>query len=96
MIAMRRFGVDPSMIGSILVTHLHGDHFGGLPFFILGAQYVSKRKEPLVVAGPPGLEARVYEAIEIMFPGLPGSGWDLTSSLSSWRPGPPTLSDSSR
>jgi ribonuclease BN (tRNA processing enzyme) len=68
LIAMRRFGVDPSLIDIILVTHLHGDHFGGLPFFILDAQLISKRTRPLVVAGPPGLKARLPEAMEALFP----------------------------
>jgi ribonuclease BN (tRNA processing enzyme) len=69
LIAMKRFGVDPSLIDTILLSHLHGDHFGGLPFLIMGAQFVSRRRKPLVVAGPPGLEARVFEAMEVMYPG---------------------------
>lgn len=32
LIAMKRFGVDPGAVDLILVTHLHGDHFGGIPF----------------------------------------------------------------
>ena len=67
--AMKHFGVDPSLVDIILLTHLHGDHFGGLPFFILDAQYVSRREKPLVVAGPPGLEDRVNEAMEVLYPG---------------------------
>ena len=70
LIAMRRFGVAPSLIDLILVTHLHGDHFGGVPFFILDAQLISRRTRPLVVAGPPGLAGRVYQAMEAFFPGL--------------------------
>jgi ribonuclease BN (tRNA processing enzyme) len=69
LIAMRRFGVEPNDVDAILISHLHGDHFGGLPFFILDSQLVSKRARPLVVAGPPGLEARVREAMEALFPG---------------------------
>jgi ribonuclease BN (tRNA processing enzyme) len=68
LIAMRRFGVDPSLVDIILLTHLHGDHFGGLPFFILDAQLISKRTRPLVVAGPAGLKARLPEAMEALFP----------------------------
>jgi ribonuclease BN (tRNA processing enzyme) len=38
LIAMRRFGVDPNTIRTVLISHLHGDHFGGLPFLLLDAQ----------------------------------------------------------
>ncbi|MDQ4129274.1 MAG: MBL fold metallo-hydrolase [Actinomycetota bacterium] len=69
LVAMKRFGVDPLLIDTILLSHLHGDHFGGVPFFIMDAQYVSGRREPLIVAGPPGLEARILEAMEVLFPG---------------------------
>jgi ribonuclease BN (tRNA processing enzyme) len=69
LVAMKRFGVDPSLVDTILLSHLHGDHFGGLPFFIMDAQFVSRRRKPLVVAGPPGLEARIFEAMEVLFPG---------------------------
>jgi ribonuclease BN (tRNA processing enzyme) len=55
LIAMRRFGVEPNGVETVFLTHLHGDHFGGLPFLILDAQLVSRRTAPLTIAGPPGL-----------------------------------------
>ena len=69
LIAMKRFGVDPGLIDIILISHLHGDHFGGLPFLILDAQLITRRTRPLLVAGPPGLAARTREAMEVLFPG---------------------------
>jgi ribonuclease BN (tRNA processing enzyme) len=69
LIAMRRFGVDPASVEAILLSHLHGDHFGGLPFFYLDAQFISQRTKPLVVAGPPGLEERIRQTMEALFPG---------------------------
>jgi ribonuclease BN (tRNA processing enzyme) len=69
LIAMRRYGVAPNNIDMILLSHLHGDHFGGIPFFVLDAQLISKRSRPLVIAGPPGTQRRVAEAMEIFFPG---------------------------
>lgn len=69
LIAMRRFGIDPNGIETIFLTHLHGDHFGGLPFLILDAQLVSRRIPPLTIAGPPGLRERLPALMEAMFPG---------------------------
>jgi ribonuclease BN (tRNA processing enzyme) len=68
LIAMKRFGVDPAEIDMILLTHLHGDHFGGLPFVIIDQGVLAKRTRPLVIAGPPGMRQRVTDAMEIMFP----------------------------
>jgi ribonuclease BN (tRNA processing enzyme) len=48
-------------IEAILVTHFHADHFGGIPLLLLGAQYVDRRRRPLAIAGPPGVEQRVRE-----------------------------------
>jgi len=68
LIAMKRQGVDSMRINSILVSHLHGDHFGGIPFLILDGQF-SKRELPLAICGPPGVRQRVEAASEVMFPG---------------------------
>lgn len=69
MVAIRKWGVEPNGISTILVSHLHGDHFGGLPFFLLDAQLVSRRTTPLVIAGPPGLRERLAIVMEAMFAG---------------------------
>jgi ribonuclease BN (tRNA processing enzyme) len=66
--ALRRCGLDPGEIGAVFVSHLHGDHFAGLPFLILDGQF-SRRTAPLVVAGPPGTGRRLTEAMECLFPG---------------------------
>ena len=50
--------MDPAQITAIAVTHLHGDHFGGIPF-LLDEQKWTGRKAPLLIGGPPSLEARV-------------------------------------
>jgi len=69
LIAMKRAGISTAAIDVILISHLHGDHFGGIPFFILDAQLISRREVPLVIAGPPGLTQRVREAMEVFYPG---------------------------
>ena len=35
LLAMKRAGIDPGRLDAILVSHLHGDHFGGIPFFFI-------------------------------------------------------------
>jgi ribonuclease BN (tRNA processing enzyme) len=69
LIAMRRLSIDPNSIAMICVSHLHGDHFGGIPFFLLDAQLISKRTQPLLIAGPPGTQQRLLQAMEVLFPG---------------------------
>src|SRR2546428_12368390 len=68
LIALKRAGLDPSEIGCVLLTPLHGDHFGGLPFLILDGQF-SRRTRPLLIGGPPGVGDRVEAAMEVFFPG---------------------------
>jgi ribonuclease BN (tRNA processing enzyme) len=68
LVALKAQGLDPNAVGAVAVTHLHGDHFGGLPFLILDGQF-SGRSAPLQVAGPPGIRARLAETMEALFPG---------------------------
>ena len=69
MVAIRKWQVDPNAVSTVLVSHLHGDHFAGLPFFLLDAQLVSRRTAPLTLAGPPGFSERLTIVMEAMFAG---------------------------
>src|SRR5258708_13063512 len=64
--ALKRLGLDPGEIAAVLVSHLHGDHFGGLPFLILDGQF-SRRAKPLTVPAPPAIPRRLTDAMECMF-----------------------------
>lgn len=68
LVALKAQGLDPNAIDVVVVTHLHGDHFGGLPFLVLDGQFAG-RSTPLTVAGPPGIRARLAETMEALFPG---------------------------
>lgn len=70
MTGINRLGIDPNAIETILITHLHGDHFSGLVWWLMHANYVSNRTAPLVIAGPAGLRERLYAASEALFPGM--------------------------
>jgi len=64
-----RQDIDLNDISTIFVTHLHGDHFGGLVWWLIHAVHVAERREPLTVVGPAGIEARFKTAAEALFPG---------------------------
>ena len=95
LIALKRLGIDRNAIQTILFTHYHADHFGGLPFFILDAQFFTKRTEPLVVAGPPGLAAWVERVMETAFPGSSGTAQRFELTLRELDPadGPADIGD---
>src|SRR5262245_9803081 len=69
LIGFNRLGVDPNTVPAIFISHLHGDHYAGLVWWLLHAKHVGKRTAPLTIAGPPGIEARLRAASEALFPG---------------------------
>ena len=69
LVALRAQGIDPNAIEAIVLTHMHGDHCGGVPFLLMDAMLGARRKAPLVVAGPPGTRARMDALREALFPG---------------------------
>ena len=71
LIALKRLELAPTSIDAVIVSHLHGDHFGGIPFLVLDQQF-ARRHHPLLIAGPPGVRERVLQAMEILFPGSSG------------------------
>jgi len=64
--ALKRLDIARDAIDLILITHFHGDHFAGLPFFLLDAQF-SRRSRPLLIAGPEGIETRLVQVMEALF-----------------------------
>jgi ribonuclease BN (tRNA processing enzyme) len=76
LVALKARDIDSDRIDGILLSHLHGDHFGGLPFLLLDAQFLARRERPLLIAGPPGTHARLDQLLEVFFP---------LSTLNKWR-----------
>jgi ribonuclease BN (tRNA processing enzyme) len=66
LVGLAKCGIARDAIDTILVTHFHGDHFGGIPYFIL-ASHFGKRTAPLTIAGPPGIESWYLRALDAAF-----------------------------
>ncbi|MFL5457022.1 MAG: MBL fold metallo-hydrolase [Myxococcales bacterium] len=59
LLALKRLGRDPAEIAAVHLTHLHGDHVGGIPMLFVDAAFRAHRTAPLEITGPPGTAERV-------------------------------------
>ena len=89
MIAMKRLGIDRNAIDLILLTHYHADHCGGVPFFMLDAQFVARRTRPLTIAGPPPIKEWFARLMETAFAGSSHSAQKFELSLVELGPAKP-------
>jgi len=81
LVAMKQLGIDRNAIDLIVLTHYHADHCGGVPFFILDAQFVARRTHPLTIAGPPPIREWFSRQMEAAFAGSAHSAWKFEVSL---------------
>ena len=68
-VALKEKGWSPKPVDVICFTHYHADHISGLPGFLL-TMGNAERVEPVLLAGPRGLE-RVVGALRTIAPELP-------------------------
>jgi ribonuclease BN (tRNA processing enzyme) len=70
LIALERLGIPHNTIDTILLTHLHGDHCGGIPFLLVDAMLAAKRDRPLTIAGPKDTTQRLKSVAAALMPGM--------------------------
>jgi len=88
-VALKGRGLEFGRVDGVILSHLHGDHFGGLVFLLLDEQLLQKRTRPLLIAGPPTTRARVDAALEVFFPRAAASQWRFPLTIMEIEPGRP-------
>jgi ribonuclease BN (tRNA processing enzyme) len=89
LVAMKARQIDPNSIDGIILSHLHGDHFGGLPFLLLDFQFLSRRERPFAISGPPGTRERLDAVLEVFFPRSSQTKWRFPLAVGEITPGVP-------
>lgn len=65
--ALKRAQIPPERLDGVFLSHLHGDHFAGVPFLFMDYRYESSRTRPFVVHGPPEVERRVQKLFSALY-----------------------------
>ena len=68
LVRLKQLGVAIDEIHTIIITHFHGDHYGGIPFLIL-SRHFEYEHQPLTLIGPSGLKEKLYTLQEVLYPG---------------------------
>ena len=88
--SLKREGLSADDIDTVLISHLHGDHFAGLPFLFLVGAYETPRHRPLTIVGPPGTAARVQDLYRTMYRDLAARPLPFTPEYIEVEAGRPT------
>ena len=65
--ALKSLNLSAASLDMVFLSHLHGDHFLGLPFLFLHCLYIEPRTRPLCIAGSPGTEGRVRSLFNLAY-----------------------------
>lgn len=87
---LNELGIQRGEIDTIVLSHFHADHFGGVPSMLIAMLYEDQRDEPLRIAGPPEVEQRVRAACDALGHPLEDRLWRFKTEFTVLEPGKPT------
>jgi len=68
LLALKQHSIKTDNIDAVIISHFHGDHFGGLVFLLL-EEKKNKRKKPLHIISPIGMDEKLRTAVDLFYPG---------------------------
>lgn len=64
---LKKRGIPVRDIDIIIISHFHGDHYGGVPFLLL-EEAIAQRKTPLTIISPPTGKERITRLLDQLYP----------------------------
>lgn len=87
LIALKSHNIEPAGLDMVIISHLHGDHFAGLPFLLLDLHLRAKSGRPLTLAGPPGFAESLENLCNVMYPNIWETQWHFPLNVVEIKPG---------
>ena len=69
LIRLKQEKIPLDEIDTIVISHFHGDHYGGIPFILICALFESPRIKPLNIVGPRKVKEKILALQEAMYEG---------------------------
>lgn len=66
--ALKKQQIEIREIDLVIITHFHGDHYGGIPYILLDLA-INGQQKPLTIISPPGCRERVIKLLDLLYPG---------------------------
>lgn len=65
---LKKHGIHAQDIDAMVISHFHGDHYGGIPFVLLDAALNGRGKKMQIIS-PAGGRRRIAALLDLLYPG---------------------------